>query len=123
MGSEIWIGGSEENGTEWTTVPMANEDLQKNMGSYSKVIITLLVTSAPATGTLAIRIQHSSDYALERSTKHWQDLISFDAVDAGTSLPHLQTLSEEVFHGYIRVQSICSEADQTVAFDVDIEGK
>jgi hypothetical protein len=123
VASEEWIGGSEEDAIVWTDIPDGNGDVEKNMGAYNNLIVTLLVTTAPATGTLSVRIQHSSDYGLARSTKHWQTLLLFDAVDAGTTLPHLQTLSEEVFHGYIKVQSICSVADQTVAFDVDIEGK
>jgi hypothetical protein len=123
MGASEWIGGSGQNATVWTTIPQADGTDQKDMASYGRVIVTLLVTTVPISGNLAVKIQHSSDYGI-RTTPHWQDLLLFEAVDAGTPAEDLtQLLSTDVFHGWLRVQSKCSEADQTVYFDVDIEGK
>ena len=128
MGSEEWIGESDENAIVWTTVPMAgtgsvSERSQKDMAAFQKIIVTQLVVTPPASGNIAIRIQHSSDYGI-RSSPTWQTLLFFNAVNANSPASELtQTEVAESFHGYIRVQSKCSEADQTVKFDVDIEGK
>jgi len=123
MGAVEWIGESGENATTWTDVNDAGQVVERSVSTYSKLIITFLCITPPASGNLAVRVMQSSDYGL-RSTPHWTPLMYFDGVDANTPTADLVvTKSVSSFHGYIKVQSKCSEADQTVVFNVDIEGK
>jgi len=123
MGAVEWIGESAENATEWTDVNDAGQTVERDVSIYSKLIITFLCVAPPATGNLAVRIMQSSDFNL-RSDAHWTPVIYFDSVDANTPADDLVvTKTITSFHGYIKVQSKCSAADQTVVFNVDIEGK
>ena len=125
MGADVWIGESDENAIVWTDAPDSAGVVVKDMSAFQRLIITALVITAPASGNIAIRVRHSSDYGLvSQGSEHWQTLLSFDAIDAGKSDDDkIQLRSTEVFHGFIKAQSICSEADQTVVFNVNIEGK
>jgi len=128
MGAEEWIGQSEQNETDWTDVEDGAGVVFRRAITAAglparQLLVTFLCVDAPALGELSVRILHSSDYGLTgRSTKHWKVLHTFNGVQAGSSADEkLQFAPFGSFNEYIKVESKCSEADQAVSFNVDID--
>jgi len=115
--SSAWLGlatnDSDDNWAAWYQVGSV-----RTVSSYDKLIATARCVTAPASGSVSIKLQHSADYG-SVETANWEDLIAFDTF----TIIGQDTQSADNFHSYIRLVAKCSDAAQTPVISVYIREK
>jgi hypothetical protein len=114
-----WISEAIPTATTWTLVG----DVRNAVYAYDKLIITARCVTAPASGNMSVKVQHSANYNdVESSAAAWEDLAdlgSYDSAGAGTQ----KTVMLEDFHSVIRIVAINSVASMSPVLSVYIREK
>lgn len=111
MGAAEWLPDAQITGTDWTTIEDALEATSRDVTNYQKLIISIVLVTAPAGSNVEVRVQHSADKGIVAADSiHWNNIEDMSQFSFGVGdLNEQKTQTTTAFQGWIRVQARCTD--------------